>query len=228
MDTGAVLQMFTCLCILFYCSSLRPVQGLPLKPRMKSSNSRNRNTNDAYSETLNDIMSFPSIDVALLNRKPRNLNAILRKPTATRNGRLQSRSGKHFLKISSNGHVGGSSDVCSPYALLQLQTYNRTLKRIMGVKSGLYLAINARGRLYTTDNKSGSGNTFLESLFVETHEQSDFLTYSSSQYPRGNNGTWLIALKRNGLVKKPSRTKIGMDSTQFTFVGEHNINCKQS
>ena len=109
---------FACLCILFYCSSFRPSQGVPLKPRMKSSHSRNRHTNDAYSETLDDIILFPSIELALLDRKPRNINAILNKPTATRNGRLQSRSGNHFLKISRNGDVRGSSDVCSPYGML--------------------------------------------------------------------------------------------------------------
>ena len=55
-------------------------------------------------------------------------------------------------------------------------------------------------------------------MFKETHEQNAFHSYASNRYFKEEPYDMLVGIKRNGQVKKATRTVPGQTSTQFLVI----------
>nr|5ZXE_A Chain A, Consensus sequence based basic form of fibroblast growth factor [Homo sapiens] len=119
--------------------------------------------------------------------------------------RLYCRTGGFHLQILPDGRVDGTREDNSPYSLLEIRAVEVGVVAIKGVKSGRYLAMNKKGRLY------GSKHFTDECKFKERLLENGYNTYSSAKYRRG----WYVALNKNGRPKKGNRTRRTQKATHF-------------
>lgn len=139
-----------------------------------------------------------------------------------------------LLEIHNSGRITGTANITSENALLEIQIFDKTLRRVKGVASSRYLSINKRGRLTSTFDRNGK-NTF----FLENDEENAWYSYSSKHY--GNNycsggvgagsknsrgfreKEWFVAIKENGSLRRPCKTHPGMKATHFFVLMPENI-----
>ena len=57
-----------------------------------------------------------------------------------------------------------------------------------------------------------------DSLFKETHEQNAFHSYASHKYYRLKPHDMLVGIKRNGQIKRATKTLHGQTATQFLVI----------
>lgn len=57
-----------------------------------------------------------------------------------------------------------------------------------------------------------------DSLFKETHEQNAFQSYASHKYYRQQPHDMLVGIKRNGQIKRATKTLHGQTATQFVVI----------
>jgi len=133
-------------------------------------------------------------------------------------GQLVSRTG-YFLEILQNGTIQSTLNKTSIYTILEIQTYNKTLKRFFGVHSGYYLACEIRGK--RKGKIVGQRHLTNNSLFVEHMEENGFLTYRPLTYSsRHPNSTGFLAIKENGKFRRVERSKPGMHASQFHVLSQ--------
>ncbi|XP_031573975.1 fibroblast growth factor 1-like isoform X2 [Actinia tenebrosa] len=126
------------------------------------------------------------------------------------NARLQSKYG-WFLAIKDDGSVKGTT-YNSPNAVLRLEVVGKSLLRIYGIKVKKYLAMDAKGRLYSTSQLNN------DTLFNQYQGPLGFNTFSSATHLSKSQKKMYVALRDNGETKKGSRTKGTHKSAQFTVV----------
>ncbi|NWT19754.1 FGF4 factor, partial [Vireo altiloquus] len=97
------------------------------------------------------------------------------------------------------------SDSCvSPVGLLEISPVERGVVSIFGVRSGLFVAMNSKGKLY------GSAHFNDECKFKEILLPNNYNAYESRIYP----GMY-IALSKNGRTKKGNKVSPTMTVTHF-------------
>ncbi|XP_042315533.1 fibroblast growth factor 4 [Sceloporus undulatus] len=90
------------------------------------------------------------------------------------------------------------------YSLLEISPVERGVVSIFGVKSGLFVAMNSKGKLY------GSSHFNDECKFKEILLPNNYNAYESQIYP----GMY-IALSKNGRTKKGNKVSPTMTVTHF-------------
>nr|XP_004668747.1 fibroblast growth factor 6 [Jaculus jaculus] len=107
------------------------------------------------------------------------------------------------LQVPPDGRIRGTHEE-SPYSLLEISTVERGVVSLFGVKSALFVAMNSKGRLYTTPSFQE------ECKFRETLLPNNYNAYESDLY----RGTY-IALSKYGRVKRGSKVSPIMTVTHF-------------
>ncbi|NWW42598.1 FGF4 factor, partial [Pedionomus torquatus] len=92
----------------------------------------------------------------------------------------------------------------SPVGLLEISPVERGVVSIFGVRSGLFVAMNSKGKLY------GSTHFNDECKFKEILLPNNYNAYESRIYP----GMY-IALSKNGRTKKGNKVSPTMTVTHF-------------
>ncbi|KAM4840139.1 fibroblast growth factor 6 isoform X2 [Urocitellus parryii] len=107
------------------------------------------------------------------------------------------------LQVFPDGRISGTHEE-NPYSLLEISTVERGVVSLFGVKSALFVAMNSKGRLYTTPSFQE------ECKFRETLLPNNYNAYESDLY----RGTY-IALSKYGRVKRGSKVSPIMTVTHF-------------
>ncbi|ELK02577.1 fibroblast growth factor 6 [Pteropus alecto] len=107
------------------------------------------------------------------------------------------------LQVPPDGRISGTHEE-NPYSLLEISTVDRGVVSLFGVKSALFIAMNSKGRLYTTPSFQE------ECKFRETLLPNNYNAYESDLY----RGTY-IALSKYGRVKRGSKVSPIMTVTHF-------------
>ncbi|XP_012879055.1 PREDICTED: fibroblast growth factor 6 [Dipodomys ordii] len=107
------------------------------------------------------------------------------------------------LQVAPDGRISGTHQE-NPYSLLEISTVERGVVSLFGVKSALFVAMNSKGRLYTTPS-------FKEQCrFRETLLPNNYNSYESDVH-RG----CYIALSKHGRVKRGTKVSPTMTVTHF-------------
>nr|XP_055171556.1 fibroblast growth factor 6 isoform X1 [Nyctereutes procyonoides] len=93
------------------------------------------------------------------------------------------------LQVPPDGRISGTHEE-NPYSLLEISTVERGVVSLFGVKSALFVAMNSKGRLYTTPSFQE------ECKFRETLLPNNYNAYESDLY----RGTY-IALSKYGRMR---------------------------
>lgn len=147
--------------------------------------------------------------------KSHALDKVTDVPTATAQGRLLSRTG-YFLEILQNGTIRTNPSNSSVYNILEIQTYNKTLKRFKGVYSHYFLACEVTGK--RRGKFAGERPASNNSLFEEHMEENGYITYRPFLYTWSLNITGYLAIKENGKFRRVERTHPGMHASHFQFL----------
>ncbi|KAI8501423.1 PREDICTED: fibroblast growth factor 22-like [Branchiostoma belcheri] len=121
---------------------------------------------------------------------------------------------RFHLQINADGKVNGTRDDTAPNALLEMKAVDAGIVIIKGVKSGLYLAMNKRGKVY------GSKKLRDNCKWYEIIEDNNFNTYSSVQHPKkrhrkGKEVKWFLSIAKNGRPRRGKKTKNTQRSAHF-------------
>uniref|UniRef100_A0A672RFL7 Fibroblast growth factor n=1 Tax=Sinocyclocheilus grahami TaxID=75366 RepID=A0A672RFL7_SINGR len=90
---------------------------------------------------------------------------------------------------------------CQGKILLKVKAVKAGIVAIRGHKTGLYLAMDKYGKLYST------------CCFIEKIEENHYNTYRSQKYQE--NGDWYVGIKKNGRMKNGSKTHKGQNAIYF-------------
>jgi len=126
-------------------------------------------------------------------------------PSHIRKVQLYSRQG-FFLAIYENGTVGATTVRNSPDAILEMESFSVTHKRIRRPNS-FYLAIDKNGKIRTRHKQRA------DTFFIE-HHNGNYLWYENSATG------FIFAMKRNGSPKdKVKRSNKHKRKTHFLIMG---------
>uniref|UniRef100_A0A8C6SU48 Fibroblast growth factor n=1 Tax=Neogobius melanostomus TaxID=47308 RepID=A0A8C6SU48_9GOBI len=107
------------------------------------------------------------------------------------------------IQVLPDGRITGVHNE-NRYSLLQISPVERGVVTLLGVRSGLFVAMNRRGKLY------GSLYFNNECKFRENLLANNYNAYESMVYPR-----MYIGLSKNGKTKRGSRVSPAMTVTHF-------------
>ncbi|NXD44827.1 FGF4 factor, partial [Copsychus sechellarum] len=107
------------------------------------------------------------------------------------------------IQVLPDGRIDGIHSE-NRYSLLEISPVERGVVSIFGVQSGLFVAINSKGKLY------GSAHFNDECKFKEILLPNNYNAYESRIYP----GMY-IALSKNGRTKKGNKVSPTMTVTHF-------------
>ncbi|XP_043938342.1 fibroblast growth factor 4 [Protopterus annectens] len=107
------------------------------------------------------------------------------------------------IQVLPDGRISGVHNE-NRYSLLEVSPVERGVVTLFGVKSGLFVAMNSKGKLY------GSVYFNDECKFKEQLLPNNYNAYESSMYP----GMY-IALSKNGKTKKGNKVSPTMTLTHF-------------
>ncbi|KAL9961483.1 hypothetical protein ACROYT_G030430 [Oculina patagonica] len=123
-------------------------------------------------------------------------------PSYSLEKRVKCRHG-YYLKVTENG-VEGSRDENDLYTYLVMDSIETAEVMIKGKVTGKYIAMNAKGELYTTTRPSRP-----ECVFKEIFE-TKYNSYRSMLNP-----DWYLALTKEGEAKSGPKTKRGQRAASF-------------
>ncbi|XP_040894819.1 fibroblast growth factor 4 [Toxotes jaculatrix] len=107
------------------------------------------------------------------------------------------------IQVLPDGRITGVHNE-NRYSLLQISPVERGVVTLLGVRSGLFVAMNRRGKLY------GSLHYNNECKFREKLLANNYNAYESAAYPR-----MYIGLSKNGKTKRGNRVSPAMTVTHF-------------
>ncbi|XP_071021321.1 fibroblast growth factor 4B-like [Oncorhynchus clarkii lewisi] len=107
------------------------------------------------------------------------------------------------IQVLPDGKITGIHNE-NRYSLLEISPVERGIVTIFGVRSGLFLAMNSKGKLY------GSGHYNDECKFKESLLANNYNAYESAAHP----GMY-IGLSKTGKTKKGNRVTPAMTVTHF-------------
>ncbi|XP_062905795.1 fibroblast growth factor 11-like [Mobula hypostoma] len=108
----------------------------------------------------------------------------------------------YYLRLTPAGTLDGTEDEMSMYALFNLIPVGLRVVAIQGVKTGLYIAMNCNGYLYTSEHFTP------ECKFKECVFENYYVTYSSMLYrQQGSGRSWYLGINKDGQAMKGNRVK---------------------
>nr|XP_057933067.1 fibroblast growth factor 11 [Doryrhamphus excisus] len=123
--------------------------------------------------------------------------------------RLYSQHG-YYLQMQPDGTMDSTRDESSSFSQFNLIPVGLRIVAIQGAKTGLYLAMNSEGYLYTSENFTP------ECKFKESVFENYYVTYSSMLYRQTQSGrSWYIGINRDGQVMKGNRVKKNKGAAHF-------------
>ncbi|XP_057677133.1 fibroblast growth factor 11 [Corythoichthys intestinalis] len=123
--------------------------------------------------------------------------------------RLYSQHG-YYLQMQPDGTMDSTRDESSLFSQFNLIPVGLRIVAIQGAKTGLYLAMNSDGYLYTSDHFTP------ECKFKESVFENYYVTYSSMLYRQTQSGrSWYIGINRDGHVMKGNRVKKNKGAAHF-------------
>uniref|UniRef100_A0A8C4QRN3 Fibroblast growth factor n=1 Tax=Eptatretus burgeri TaxID=7764 RepID=A0A8C4QRN3_EPTBU len=123
--------------------------------------------------------------------------------------RLYSRQ-EYFLQIQTDGTIDGTKEEESNFALFNLIPVGLRVVAIQGVHTGLYIAMNNEGYLYTSEHFTP------ECKFKESVYENYYVVYSSSNYRQHESGRgWYLGLDKQGRVMKANHVKKSRPAAHF-------------
>lgn len=133
-------------------------------------------------------------------------------PTHRRMARLWSKLGFHLAVLSNGTLHGVNNSYCQQTrrCLFELQSCGTSVIRIKNIRSGLFIAINKAGNVYTT-TKSYKADTM---LIQELHSNGFTVFWSDRIYSK-KRSMMFLALKKSGAMKNASKPKLKHKSVQF-------------
>jgi len=136
-------------------------------------------------------------------------------PTHRRMARLWSKLGFHLAVLSNGTLHGVNNTYCrqTSRCLFELQSCGTSVIRIKNVQSGLFVAIDKAGKVYTT-MKSHKADTML----IQELRSNGFTVFWSERIFRKKSSMRFLALKKNGAIKKASKPELKHKSVQFTVM----------
>ncbi|XP_061660451.1 uncharacterized protein LOC133492314 isoform X1 [Syngnathoides biaculeatus] len=123
--------------------------------------------------------------------------------------RLFSRQG-FYLQMRQDGSLDGTKDDSTNSSLFNLIPVGLRVVAIQSVKSGLYIAMNGEGHLYSSE-------TFTpECKFKESVFENYYVIYSSMLYRQKESGrAWFLGLNKEGQAMKGNRVKKTKPAAHF-------------
>ncbi|XP_026184201.1 fibroblast growth factor 11 isoform X1 [Mastacembelus armatus] len=123
--------------------------------------------------------------------------------------RLYSQHG-YYLQMQPDGTMDSTRDESSSFSQFNLIPVGLRIVAIQGAKTGLYLAMNSEGYLYTSEHFTP------ECRFKESVFENYYVTYSSMLYRQTQSGrSWYIGINRDGQVMKGNRVKKTKGAAHF-------------
>ncbi|XP_037605589.1 fibroblast growth factor 11 [Sebastes umbrosus] len=123
--------------------------------------------------------------------------------------RLYSQHG-YYLQMQPDGTMDSTRDESSSFSQFNLIPVGLRIVAIQGAKTGLYLAMNSDGHLYTSEHFNP------ECKFKESVFENYYVTYSSMLYRQTQSGrSWYIGINRDGQVMKGNRVKKTKGAAHF-------------
>ncbi|XP_022601453.1 fibroblast growth factor 11-like isoform X1 [Seriola dumerili] len=123
--------------------------------------------------------------------------------------RLYSQHG-YYLQMQPDGTMDSTRDESSSFSQFNLIPVGLRIVAIQGAKTGLYLAMNSDGYLYTSEHFTP------ECKFKESVFENYYVTYSSMLYRQTQSGrSWYIGINRDGQVMKGNRVKKTKGAAHF-------------
>ncbi|XP_041657560.1 fibroblast growth factor 11 [Cheilinus undulatus] len=123
--------------------------------------------------------------------------------------RLYSQHG-YYLQMQPDGTMDSTRDESSSFSQFNLIPVGLRIVAIQGAKTGLYLAMNSDGYLYTSENFTP------ECKFKESVFENYYVTYSSMLYRQTQSGrSWYIGINRDGQIMKGNRVKKNKGAAHF-------------
>ncbi|XP_069493098.1 fibroblast growth factor 14 isoform X1 [Ambystoma mexicanum] len=123
--------------------------------------------------------------------------------------RLYCRQG-YYLQMHPDGALDGTKDDSSNSTLFNLIPVGLRVVAIQGVKTGLYIAMNGEGYLYTSELFT------MECKFKESVFENYYVIYSSMLYRQQESGrAWFLGLNKEGQVMKGNRVKKTKPAAHF-------------
>ncbi|XP_062422788.1 fibroblast growth factor 14 isoform X3 [Rhea pennata] len=123
--------------------------------------------------------------------------------------RLYCRQG-YYLQMHPDGTLDGTKDDSSNSTLFNLIPVGLRVVAIQGVKTGLYIALNGEGFLYTSELFTP------ECKFKESVFENYYVIYSSMLYRQQESGrAWFLGLNKEGQVMKGNRVKKTKPAAHF-------------
>uniref|UniRef100_A0A3P9LGE8 Fibroblast growth factor n=1 Tax=Oryzias latipes TaxID=8090 RepID=A0A3P9LGE8_ORYLA len=115
-----------------------------------------------------------------------------------------------YLQMLPDGSIGSTKDEGSSFSQFNLIPVGLRIVAIQGTKTGLYLAMNGEGYLYTSENFTP------ECKFKESVFENYYVTYSSMLYRQTQSGrSWYIGINRDGQIMKGNRVKKTKGAAHF-------------
>ncbi|XP_054610385.1 fibroblast growth factor 11 [Dunckerocampus dactyliophorus] len=116
----------------------------------------------------------------------------------------------YYLQMQPDGTMDSTRDESSSFSQFNLIPVGLRIVAIQGAKTGLYLAMNSEGYLYTSENFTP------ECKFKESVFENYYVTYSSMLYRQTQSGrSWYIGINRDGQVMKGNRVKKNKGAAHF-------------
>ncbi|XP_051900483.1 fibroblast growth factor 11a [Pristis pectinata] len=108
----------------------------------------------------------------------------------------------YFLRLVPGGRLDGTEDEMSTYVLFNLIPVGLRVVAIQGVKTGLYIAMNCNGYVYTSEHFTP------ECKFKECVFENYYVTYSSVLYrQQGSGRSWYLGIDKDGQTMKGNHVK---------------------
>ncbi|KAG9262361.1 fibroblast growth factor 14-like isoform X1 [Astyanax mexicanus] len=123
--------------------------------------------------------------------------------------RLYCRQG-YYLQMSPDGCLDGTKDDSTNSSLFNLIPVGLRVVAIQSVKTGLYIAMNGEGHLYTSELFTA------ECKFKESVFENYYVIYSSMLYRQQESGrAWFLGLNKEGQPMKGNRVKKTKPAAHF-------------
>ncbi|XP_076857798.1 fibroblast growth factor 14 isoform X1 [Brachyhypopomus gauderio] len=123
--------------------------------------------------------------------------------------RLYCRQG-YYLQMNPDGCLDGTKDDSSNSSLFNLIPVGLRVVAIQSVKTGLYIAMNGEGHLYTSELFTA------ECKFKESVFENYYVIYSSMLYRQQESGrAWFLGLNKEGQAMKGNRVKKTKPAAHF-------------
>lgn len=141
-----------------------------------------------------------------------NMGTIAQTPSYVSNVRLHGKT-HMFLQITQDGAVSGATQCDNNvYTKLEVQSMGNGMKRIKGIETGRFLAINGNGKLYSTTTPSD------ETIFKQELQSSSYNTFASVKYYRTSLYDAFISIGKNGVARNASGTNKNQNKVKFLLL----------